>query len=120
MIGVSPTADRFEESDAMLQLANKMVGVRSRPAADSTEYAARVEDAGKLAADLAERLDVSLEGLVSSGVELDMDSSDELLALRDALAEGESLRKEAAEWDDAAEKSRRLRRGFFGEEEEES
>ena len=99
----------------MLQLATKMVGVRSRPAADTTEYAARVEEADRTAADLAERLGVPLEGLTSAGVELDMESSDDLLALRDALAEGETLRREAAAWDDAAERSRRLRQGFFGE-----
>ena len=56
-----------------------------------------------------------VEGLTSVGVELDMDSSDDLLALRDALAESERLRREARAWDDAAERSRRLRQGFFGE-----
>ena len=114
-MGVSPAADRFEESDAMLQLASKIAGVRSRPAADETEYAECVAAADQSAADLARSLGLPVEGLTSVGVELDMDSSDDLLALRDALAESETLRREARAWDDAAERSIRLRRGFFGE-----
>jgi hypothetical protein len=44
-----------------------------------------------------------------------MDSSDELLALRDALALGEELRKEAQVWDDVLTKSERVTLMLKGE-----
>jgi hypothetical protein len=53
--------------------------------------------------------------MTSAGVELDMDSSDELLALRDALALGEELRKEAQVWDDVLTKSERVTLMLKGE-----
>ena len=115
LVGVSSSALRFEESDAMLQLARKIAGVRSRPAPDATAYAARSAEAARTAAEAAEAAGVSLTGLTSAGVELDMDSSDELLALRDALAEGEALRREAGAWTEVKERSDRLRRRVFGE-----
>jgi hypothetical protein len=55
------TAERFEESDAMLQLAGKIGGVRSRPAADSKEYAAGVVAAAQTARELADALHIPLE-----------------------------------------------------------
>ena len=43
LAGVSPLASRFEESDAMCQLAAKMhKGVRCRPCAVATHYASEV------------------------------------------------------------------------------
>ena len=61
LVGVSPAADRFDESDAMLQLASKIAGVRSRPAADETEYADGVAAAEQSAADLARSLGLPVE-----------------------------------------------------------
>ena len=44
---------------------------------------------------------------------MDMDSGDDLLALRDALAEGERLRAEAGEREARGERSRRVRERFL-------
>ena len=65
------------------------------------------------ARDLAERLGVSIAGLTSGAVALDMESGDDLLALRDALAEGERLRAEVGRGAERAERSRRVRERFL-------
>ena len=59
------------------------------------------------------RLGVSLAGLTSGAVALDMESGDDLLRLRDALAEGERLRAEVGRREDRAERSRRVRERFL-------
>jgi|TARA_B100001142_G_scaffold245516_1_gene244953 hypothetical protein len=116
LAGVSPLASRFEESDAMCQLAAKMhKGVRCRPCAVATHYASEVAAADGDVVELAARLGLNPKGMTSAGVELDMDSSDELLALRDALALGEELRKEAQVWDDVLTKSERVTLMLKGE-----
>ena len=62
LVAVSPLADRFEESDAMLQLVGKLAAVRSRPAADSTEFAAAAAAADHSARQLADGLYIPLTG----------------------------------------------------------
>ena len=76
-------------------------------------YAAECERLDALARDLAETLGVSLSGLTSGAVALDMESGDDLLRLRDALAEGERLRAEVGRCGDRAERSRRVRERFL-------
>lgn len=76
-------------------------------------YAARCERLDEEARDLADRLGVSIAGLTSGAVALDMESGDDLLALRDALAEGERLRAEVGRCAERAERSRRVRERFL-------
>jgi hypothetical protein len=141
LIGVSKSASRHDESDALLQFARKIRrGVRAtggrkhkgqggsqaqgegdgnarRDAAlrpdHRVAYAAECERLHAEARARAEALGVSLFGLRSGSVALDMDSGDDLLALRDALAEGERLRAEAGEREARGERSRRVRERFL-------
>jgi len=134
VVCVSRNASRHDESDAALQLARKIrrgvratggkrgdaggggssVGPSTRLRPDHrVAYAAECERLNEEARDLAERLGVSIAGLTSGAVALDMDSGDDLLALRDALAEGERLRAEAGEREARGERSRRVRERFL-------
>ena len=135
VVCVSRNASRHDESDAALQLARKIRrGVRAtggkqrgdagggpsvsgpstRPRPDHrVAYAAECERLDEEARDLAERLGVSIAGLTSGAVALDMESGDDLLALRDALAEGERLRAEVGRGAERAERSRRVRERFL-------
>lgn len=131
IVCVSARSSRHDESDAALQLARKIRrGVRAtggkgggkgcrvsgptclRPD-HRVAYAAECERLDALARDLAETLGVSLSGLTSGAVALDMESGDDLLRLRDALAEGERLRAEVGRCGDRAERSRRVRERFL-------
>ena len=91
-----------------------MSGPSMRPRPDHrVAYAAECERLDEEARDLAERLGVSIAGLTSGAVALDMESGDDLLALRDALAEGERLRAEVGRGAERAERSRRVRERFL-------
>ena len=134
VVCVSRRSSRHDESDAALQFARKIRrGVRATggrgggkgcgvvSGGKSTRlrpdhrvaYAAECERLDALARDLAETLGVSLSGLTSGAVALDMESGDDLLRLRDALAEGERLRAEVGRREDRAERSRRVRERFL-------
>ena len=70
--------------------------MKNRPAPTTTRFAAAVAEADAAAARRAAALGVAkTPGLTSAGIQLEMDSSDDALALRDALAEGERLRRDA-------------------------
>ena len=135
VVCVSRSSSRHDESDAALQLARKIRrGVRATGGKQRDDvvggspsvgpstclrpdhrvaYAAECERLDALARDLAETLGVSLSGLTSGAVALDMESGDDLLRLRDALAEGERLRAEVGRCGDRAERSRRVRERFL-------
>ena len=133
VVCVSRRSSRHDESDASLQFARKIRrGVRATGGRGGGErgvvsggkstclrpdhrvaYAAECERLDALARDLAETLGVSLSGLTSGAVALDMESGDDLLRLRDALAEGERLRAEVGQREDRAERSRRVRERFL-------
>jgi len=132
VVCISRSASRHDESDAALRFARKIRrGVRgfgsargssgvpsarpsTRPRPDHrVAYAARCERLDEEARDLADRLGVSIAGLTSGAVALDMESGDDLLALRDALAEGERLRAEVGRCAERAERSRRVRERFL-------
>lgn len=133
VVCVSRRSSRHDESDAALQFARKIRrGVRATGGRGGGErgvvsggkstclrpdhrvaYAAECERLDALARDLAETLGVSLSGLTSGAVALDMESGDDLLRLRDALAEGERLRAEVGRCGDRAERSRRVRERFL-------
>ena len=98
----------------MLQFAQKIArGVRGRVIAYTVAYAAECARLDEAAAVLADVLGLSLSGLASGDVQLDMESGDDLLKLRDALAEGERLRLEAGELGERATRSRRVRELFL-------
>lgn len=131
VVCVSRRSSRHDESDASLQFARKIrrgvratggrgggkCGVAGPPTClrpdHRVAYAAECERLDALARDLAETLGVSLSGLTSGAVALDMESGDDLLRLRDALAEGERLRAEVGQREDRAERSRRVRERFL-------
>ena len=111
---VSKSTARYEETNAMLQFAQKIArGVRGRVIAHTVAYACECARLDEEAAVLADVLGLSLSGLASGDVQLDMESGDDLLKLRDALAEGERLRVEAGELGERAMRSRRVRELFL-------
>ena len=97
VFGVSERSSAFDETDATLRFAARVAnGVKNRPAPTTTRFAAAVAEADAAAARRAAALGVAkTPGLTSAGIQLEMDSSDDALALRDALAEGERLRRDA-------------------------
>ena len=98
VFGVSEQSSAFDETDATLRFAARVAnGVKNRPAPTTTRFAAAVAEAGRrLGRRRAAALGVATTpGLTSAGIHLEMDSSDDALALRDALAEGERLRRDA-------------------------
>jgi len=98
----------------MLQFAQKIArGVRGRVIAHTVAYACECARLDQEAAVLADTLGLSLSGLASGDVQLDMESGDDLLKLRDALAEGERLRAEAGELGERATRSKRVRELFL-------
>ena len=96
VFGVSEQSSAFDETDATLRFAARVAnGVKNRPAPTTTRFAAAVA-ADAAAERRAAALGVATTpGLTSAGIHLEMDSSDDALALRDALAEGERLRRDA-------------------------
>ena len=97
VFGVSEQSSAFDETDATLRFAARVAnGVKNRPAPTTTRFAAAVAEADAAAERRAAALGVATTpGLTSAGIHLEMDSSDDALALRDALAEGERLRRDA-------------------------
>lgn len=111
VFGVSEESSKFDETDATLRFAAKVAdGVKNRPAATITRFAADVARADEAAEKRAAALGVRTgPGLTSAGIQLEMDSSDDALALRDALAEGERLRRDADAFEETKIKSDRAR-----------
>ena len=111
VFGVSEESSKFDETDATLRFASKVAdGVKNRPAATTTRFAEAVANADEAAEKHAAALGVRTgPGLTSAGIQLEMDSSDDALALRDALAEGERLRRDADAFEEVKIKSDRAR-----------
>lgn len=111
VFGVSEESSKFDETDATLRFAAKVAdGVKNRPAATTTRFASAVAKADEAAEKHAAALGVRTgPGLTSAGIQLEMDSSDDALALRDALAEGERLRRDADAFEETKIKSDRAR-----------
>ena len=105
-------ADRFEEAEAVLTLCPKLPKLSASaalPKAAKTAAAvdpdgwwsplAEYRSAEERVVALAAALDLERSGLVSSGIALDHNSSDELLALQEALLLSERLQHRLASWE---------------------
>ena len=107
-------ADKFEEAEAILSLVPKLQRLRSLAAAGTPTSTANVtvavstdgwwspqaeyEAAERRAEQLAAALGLERSGLLSSGIELDHTSSDEMLAFQEALLLSERLQARMGSW----------------------
>ena len=98
--------DNYEETEAMLSLASKLASITCSVRPTIVDYGAEL--AAKLARveALCSALGRSAQGLKSSDIILGMNSSDELLELRDTLASMELQQRDGNAWAQTQEVSR--------------
>jgi hypothetical protein len=97
--------DNYEETEAMLTLATKLASISCKVQTTLQDRRAQLADQQARVHALCQKLGRRAQGLKSSDIILGMNSSDDLLALRDTLASMEQGERDGSEWARAAEAS---------------
>jgi len=98
--------DNYEETEAMLSLASKLASITCSVRPTIVDYGAQLAEKRARVEALCSALGRRTQGLKSSDIILGMNSSDELLELRDTLASMELQQRDGNAWAQAQEASR--------------
>ena len=98
--------DNYEETEAMLSLASKLASITCSVRPTIVDYGAELAAKRARVEALCSALGRRAQGLKSSDIILGMNSSDELLELRDTLASMELQQRDGNAWAQAQEASR--------------
>lgn len=98
--------DNYEETEAMLTFAQKMTSICSKVQPNLVDYGAELATKQSRIEALCRKLGRRPQGLKSSDIIMGMNSSDELLELREILCAIELQQRDGHEWAKADEASR--------------